>query len=98
MAKYPDGVCKYCGKRFERPYKFRTEIEASHEHGCHLEEIERTINDKEFDFNDIMRYQGELDYISKVASLGARQGNIYWDRMMKCRELEEKMFKKKVKK
>jgi len=82
--------CKYCGKEFERPHRHRTEEEAFHVNGCELDSIEQRLNEgvgaytREKLFNN-------LAYISKVASFGAREGNRYWERMLRVRDIKKKL-------
>ena len=85
-SRVPNGKCEWCGKIFERPHKFRTEKEAFHTYGCRLEGIENAIKNKEEIF-DIVGLIEEVESISKVSSFGAKEGNLYWKRMDKCKEI-----------
>ena len=91
-TKYPSGKCESCGKIFERPHKFRTETEAYHVHGCRLDIIEKAIKNKEKIGNNFKLLM-EVDSILNISSFGARKGNKYFKRMIRCKEIQKELYK-----
>ncbi len=91
--KYPSGKCEYCGTIFERPNKYQTEEEVYHIYGCRLNGIENAIKNNE-ELGDVDELIYEVKRINHICSFGAKEGNKYWKRMDKCKEIIKKLEEK----
>ena len=78
--------CEFCSKEFLRPHKYKTESEAFHVNGCKLKYIKKKITNKLDSYEKNMLVD-DLEYISKVSSFGAEEGNKYYKRMLECQKL-----------
>lgn len=88
--KYPNGKCCICGKEFERPNKFRTQKEATHELKCKVLNIKYIISENNYDSNYLI---DELENMSHKASFGARRDKVLYNVMLDCKKLKEKLEK-----
>lgn len=94
--KTKEPICPYCGEKFERPFKHRTETEECHVNGCNLKDVKERIaaNPNMEDYEKLM-IEDELEYLSKVSSFGASRKNIYMERMIECNKLLKELREEK---